>query len=100
MGWSSYAKSAITRHVQGVENVYTQHKSHLAGVADSLMKGRLKESVYPFLEAGFRSSSARGEQKLPRAIIFVVGGATYEEARDITELNKMAEAGRSVVLGG
>merc|ERR1712190_33841 len=30
--WSSYAKSTLQRHVQGVENVYTQHKSHLAGV--------------------------------------------------------------------
>jgi len=97
--WSSYAKSAITRHVQGVENVYTQHKSHLASVADSLMKGRLKESAYPFFEAGYRSSSTR-EQRVPRAIIFMIGGTTYEEARDITELNKAAEGGRSIVLGG
>merc|ERR1712039_879979 len=34
------------------------------------------------------------------AIIFVVGGTTYEEARDITELNKAADGGRSIVLGG
>jgi len=99
--WSNYAKAAITRQIQGVENVYTQHRSHLATVADNLVKGRLKESTYPFLEAGFRSSSSSSrEQRVPRAIIFVVGGTTYEEARDIAELNRAADGGRSVVLGG
>merc|ERR1712087_365500 len=90
------AKSTIARHVQGVENVYTQHKSHLSGVATSLMKGTLSHNAYPFLER------PRGghEQRVPRAIIFVMGGATYEEARDISELNKSLEGGRSIVLGG
>jgi len=97
--WTSYAKSTITRQIQGVENVYTQHKSHLQGVADSLMKGRLKESTYPFVES-YRSTPASREQKVTRAIVFVVGGTTYEEARDIAELNKAAEGGRSIVLGG
>lgn len=95
----SYAKATITRQIQGVENVYTQHKTHLAGVAENLMKGRLKETSYPFAE-NYRSSAATREQKVPRAIIFVVGGTTYEEARDIAELNKSTEGGRTIVLGG
>lgn len=97
--WTSYAKATITRQIQGVENVYTQHKSHLHSVADNLMKGKLKESTYPFVET-YRSSSGARDQKVPRAIIFIVGGATFEEARDIAELNKAAEGGRSIVLGG
>jgi len=91
------AKSTITRHVQGVDNVYTQHKSHLAGVASSLMKGTLKENVYPFLE---RPRGLHEGQRVPRAIIFVMGGATFEEARDIAELNRSFGGGQSIVLGG
>jgi hypothetical protein len=33
-----------------VENVYTQHSPHLSQTLDLLLKGRLKESSYPFLE--------------------------------------------------
>lgn len=103
----SMAKATFTRHVQGVDCVYTQHKTHLAGVAESLMKGKLKESAYPFVE-GHRASASSREQKggggvplkVPRAIIFILGGTTYEEARDIAELNKAADGGRSIVLGG
>merc|ERR1712203_1216039 len=93
-------QATFTRHVQGVENVYTQHKTHLAGVAESLMKGKLKESSYPFLESGIRTDRSKGEQRIPRAIIFVIGGTTFEEARDIAELNKGADGGRNIVLGG
>jgi vacuolar protein sorting-associated protein 45 len=35
---------------KGVENVYTQHTPHLASTLDLLIKGRLKETSYPFLE--------------------------------------------------
>jgi len=91
------AKSTFTRHVQGVENVYTQHKSHLAGVAESLMKGRLKDNVYPFHDSRHRGTQ---EQRVPRAIIFIMGGATYEEARDIAQLNRELGGGQSIVLGG
>lgn len=35
---------------QGVENVYTQHTPHLAQTLDLLIKGRLKETSYPFIE--------------------------------------------------
>mmetsp|Transcript_30432 Transcript_30432/g.86796 ORF Transcript_30432/g.86796 Transcript_30432/m.86796 type:complete len:580 (+) Transcript_30432:119-1858(+) len=96
-------KAAITRQVQGVDNVYTQHRSHLMHVADNLMKGRLKETSYPYLDPGGYqrpAASAAREQRVPRAVIFVVGGATYEEARDIAELNRAAEGGRTIVLGG
>lgn len=40
----------IADPVQGVENVYTQHSPHLSQTLDLLLKGRLKESSYPFLE--------------------------------------------------
>ncbi len=34
--------------LQGVENVYTRHKPYLVELLDSLIKGRLKETQYPY----------------------------------------------------
>mmetsp|Transcript_95452 Transcript_95452/g.269763 ORF Transcript_95452/g.269763 Transcript_95452/m.269763 type:complete len:579 (-) Transcript_95452:375-2111(-) len=94
---------AVANTVKGVENIYTQHKTHLASVVDSLMKGRLKESSYPFMEGCRYASPAR--EQLPRTIVFVVGGTTFEEARDVAELNRSLDGGRerggqSIILGG
>lgn len=33
-----------------MENVYTQHTPHLAETLDLLLRGRLRESSYPFIE--------------------------------------------------
>jgi len=92
------AKQAALSSFKGVENVYTQHKTHAAGVVDSLMKGKLKETSYPYVE-GCRYASPVRDQ-VPRAVVFVVGGTTFEEARDVAELNKAFDGGRSIVLGG
>jgi hypothetical protein len=35
---------------QGVENVYMQHQPHLTETLENLLKGRLKETSYPFVE--------------------------------------------------
>lgn len=43
--------TASSSLMQGVENVYTQHKPHLLSTLDLLLKGRLRETSYPFLEA-------------------------------------------------
>jgi len=92
------AKSAVARGFKDVENVYTQHKTQLASTADQLMKGKLKEAVFPFVE-GCRYTSAARDQ-VPRAIIFVIGGCCFEELRDVVELNRTLDAGRCVILGG
>lgn len=42
---------------QGVENVYTQHKPHLAETLDLLLRGRLKESSYPFIDGQGQGAS-------------------------------------------
>jgi hypothetical protein len=38
-----------------------------------------KESAYPFVET-YRSSSASKDQRVPRAIVFVIGGTTFEDS--------------------
>ncbi|KAL8435826.1 hypothetical protein ACSSS7_002203 [Eimeria intestinalis] len=83
------AKNSITKGLQGVTNVYTQHKS------------RLKESTYPVLTAhqcGGPTSSGSFKEKLQMVVVFVVGGATYEEERDMDELARAT--GVSIILGG
>lgn len=45
----SRGKSAL-KGLKGVENVFTQHTPHLSQTLDLLLKGRLRETSYPFLE--------------------------------------------------
>ncbi|CAI2168165.1 1767_t:CDS:10 [Funneliformis geosporum] len=78
--------------LKGVENVYTQHSPHLSQTLELLIKGKLKESSYPFIDG---STKDRPQD----IIILMVGGVTYEEARNIAQLNE-STAGVRIVLGG
>jgi len=80
--------------LRGVENVYTQHKPYLRTVLEQVISGRLKETDYAF--AGSQAGIA------PRHIIvFIVGGATYEEACTVHEFNSIntPNAARVVLAG-
>lgn len=98
----SRGKSAL-KGLKGVENVFTQHTPHLSQTLDLLLKGRLRETSYPFLEG---DESAR-TQRPQDIIIFMLGGTTYEEARAVALLNqKLATdaaggpGGTRILLGG
>lgn len=80
--------------LQGVENVYTQHTPVLENTLQSLIKGRLREQQYPFAEG---SNSTR--DKPQDIIVFMIGGATYEEAKTVASINAITPGVR-VVLGG
>uniref|UniRef100_A0A8C8CR98 Vacuolar protein sorting-associated protein 45 n=1 Tax=Oncorhynchus tshawytscha TaxID=74940 RepID=A0A8C8CR98_ONCTS len=88
---------AITKQffkgLKGVENVYTQHAPLLQETLDQLIKGRLKDSHFPYLGP----SSLRDRPQ--DIIVFVIGGATYEEALAIYNLNRTVPGVR-IVLGG
>ncbi|KAF8158372.1 Sec1 family-domain-containing protein [Crassisporium funariophilum] len=99
-------RSAL-KGLKGVENVYTQHTPHLSQTLENLFKGRLKDTSYPFLEgAGVNA----GLQRPQDVIIFMIGGATYEEARTVTLFNQdpvaasnggiANPAGMRLLLGG
>jgi hypothetical protein len=79
--------------LKGVENVYTQHSPRLEATLQNLIKGRLKELQYPFLEGGGHT-----RDKPQDIIVFMVGGATYEEAKTIAQVNA-SSPGIRVVLG-
>ena len=80
--------------LKGVENVYTQHSPRLESTLQNLIKARLKEQQYPFVEGG---GSTR--DKPQDIIVFIIGGATYEEAKMVAQVNA-SSPGVRVVLGG
>ncbi|KAJ3331949.1 vacuolar protein sorting-associated protein 45 [Blyttiomyces sp. JEL0837] len=82
----------VFKGLKGVENVYTQHTPHLVSTLQDYIKGRLKGDNYPFVESGSRD-------KPQDIIVFMIGGATYAEAREVQRLNA-ANPGVRIVLGG
>jgi len=100
--WAGLLKTDVRDMFQNksVLSILTQHKTPLAGIADALMRGKgaLEEAIYPYvMDAGYTSSS---REPPPRAIVFIIGGATYEEAKDVALLNKTIGGSRCVFLGG
>lgn len=79
--------------LSGVENVYTQHKPLLHETLEDLLKGRLKENLYPIF--GNYLSNGRPQE----IIIFMVGGVTYEESLTVHAFNK-TYPGTKIILGG
>ncbi|KAF8249716.1 Sec1-like protein [Wilcoxina mikolae CBS 423.85] len=89
----SRARSGF-KGLKGVENVYTQHSPRLEQTLNNLVKGRLREQTHPFVEG-----SGTTREKPQDVIVFVVGGATYEEAKTVAQVNA-STPGVRVVLGG
>ncbi|GAA5872587.1 hypothetical protein JCM1840_004846 [Sporobolomyces johnsonii] len=89
----SRGKSAL-KGLKGVENVYTQHTPHLAETIDLLLRGRLKESSYPYVDG--QNVSPQGMSRPQDIIIFIVGGTTYEEAKAVAQLNAQFAAGQGL----
>lgn len=80
--------------LKGVENVYTQHSPHLETTLQNMIKGRLREQQYPFVDGGGTT-----RDKPQDIIVFMIGGATYEEAKMVAGINA-SSPGVRVVLGG
>jgi vacuolar protein sorting-associated protein 45 len=80
--------------LKGVENVYTQHSPRLETTLQDMIKGRLSQQLYPFVEGGGST-----KDKPQDIIVFMVGGTTYEEAKMVAQVNA-SSPGIRVVLGG
>ncbi|KAI1334186.1 Sec1-like protein [Xylariaceae sp. FL0016] len=93
-GAGIFGGAKAIKGLKGVENVYTQHSPHLETTLQNLLKGRLREQQYPFVEGGGTT-----RDKPQDVVIFVVGGATYEEAKMVAGVNA-SSPGVRVVLGG
>jgi vacuolar protein sorting-associated protein 45 len=79
-------------NVNGMQNVYTQHMPLLSATLENILKGKMKDSAFPLVmgHAGGRPSDI---------FIYMVGGATFEEATKVAEFNK-TNTDMRVVLGG
>ena len=76
-----------------MENVYTQHEPLLSTTLDYFAKNKqLKDSTYPNV------MNITGT-KPTEMIVFIVGGATFEEATKVAEFNLNNPSIR-VTLGG
>jgi hypothetical protein len=62
-----------------VQNVLLQHKPMLHNVVDGIVKNKLPVTEFPIIAGGLNQQT----QATPNVIVFVVGGATYEEAKEI-----------------
>ncbi|RKF63325.1 Vacuolar protein sorting-associated protein 45 [Erysiphe neolycopersici] len=80
--------------LQGVENVYTQHSPRLELTLQNLIKGRLRETQFPFVDG-----CGTTRDKPQDIIVFVIGGVTYEEAKTVSQINA-SSLGVRIVLGG
>ncbi|KAI0117618.1 Sec1-like protein [Hypoxylon sp. NC0597] len=89
-----FSGARAIKGLKGVENVYTQHSPHLETTLQNLIKGRLREQQYPFVDGGGTT-----RDKPQDIIVFVIGGATYEEAKTVASINA-SSPGVRVVLGG
>ncbi|KAI1375750.1 Sec1-like protein [Hypoxylon crocopeplum] len=89
-----FSGARAIKGLKGVENVYTQHSPHLETTLQNLIKGRLREQQYPFVDGGGTT-----RDKPQDVIVFMIGGATYEEAKTIASINA-SSPGIRVVLGG
>ena len=88
-GMLSRLASTVKRSVAGVQNVYTQHQPLLTSLLDALARGKLPRSTFPYVGA------EPPPGKVSTVIVFFVGGATYEEAAKVADIN----AGR-LPIGG
>jgi vacuolar protein sorting-associated protein 45 len=79
--------------MKNVPNVYTQHQPYLSETLDALLKGKLKENDFPSV------ASFNPRERQQTVIVFMIGGVTYEEAKEVGLLNRRLQDAK-VYLGG
>ena len=78
---------------QGNENAFMQHISYLNGMVERLIKGKSRDN-----ETININCNSGNEPKINNIIVFVFGGITFEETRDLTLLGN--QLGIKIVCGG
>jgi vacuolar protein sorting-associated protein 45 len=84
----------ISTSINGVENVFTQHAPLLAEIMQAFSTNSLSSSKLP------STTPQKPAQAQPNELcVFIVGGATYEEAAVVAEFNAKHEGSMKVFLG-
>ncbi|KAL7078949.1 hypothetical protein ACQ4LE_001388 [Meloidogyne hapla] len=66
--------------LKGVENIYTQHEPYITQLIESVSRGRLPVS-------NFTSTDSSINSRFDEIIIFIIGGATFEESAAVARMN-------------
>ena len=91
----SKSKKIFSSMFTEIQNVYMQHKPYVSGIVESVFKGKLSSVDFPSTIKGQDSLSST---KPVNVIVFIIGGATFEEATDLsTSYNGERDC---VILGG
>ena len=78
---------------QGNENAFMQHISYLNGMVERLIKGKSRDNET--ININYNSGN---EPRVNNLIVFVFGGITFEETRDLTLLGN--QLGINIICGG
>ena len=92
--FSKGKKFILNAFGQGNENAFMQHTSYLNGIVERMLKGKNKDNEL----VNINYNSGNFEPKFNNIIIFVFGGITFEEVRDLTLLGK--QLGINIICGG
>ena len=79
---------------QGNENAFMQHISYLNGIVERMLKGKSKDNE----TININNNSGTNEPRVNNLIIFVFGGITFEEIRDLSLLGN--QLGVNIICGG
>jgi len=101
--WSRAAHS-VKRGLKGVENVLVEHSPFLVNIVSDAIKGKLPESQFPVVLESVpptvKGTAGAAGLRPCEIMVFIVGGATFEEAYHIARLNNAQETGARIILGG
>ena len=78
----SKLSSQVRRNMNGVSNVFTQHEPHVVSLLDQLARGKLTKAAFPYVGA------EPPQGRFSTVMVFIVGGATFEEAAKIAAINR------------
>ncbi|CAI2355510.1 unnamed protein product [Caenorhabditis sp. 36 PRJEB53466] len=79
--------------LKGVENIYTQHSPYLQNIIEHCQRGRFENFSLIGLDC----------ERMDNLIVFIIGGATYEEAAIVRYSNQrrmQGHGGPAIVLAG
>jgi vacuolar protein sorting-associated protein 45 len=95
---ASAAKRIFTKGFipQSIDNAYTRHTPFLATILDNAANNKLNPKIYETQQGSAQPSAAKPQD----IIVFILGGATFAEAKAVAAINAKQGAAYRVVLGG
>jgi len=112
--WSRAASQAsqVKKGILGIQGGFQDHTPYLVSIIDAATKGKLKDSQFPLIldslpppssgQTPASVAAAAASAKVNEIIVFIIGGATFEEACQVARINNTPSTTNPVrvILGG